>query len=407
MNKVLVVYEDACIGLTVIRALGAEGVPVAGILFGSDGFSARSKYLKEKVRLDSRAELTAEKLREAIESFAPACIMAVGEKDMVHLNGLRASLPAGVRMLFPDRPVLEKAVSKSATLRIARQLGIDCPRTFFSDSGEDVEDFLASASYPVVMKFPYSKPEAVPERLSMKYRHAGSAEEVRKVLDLYRPFGVTPLIQEYVAGKGVGVELCIHKGEVAGAFQHERVHELPLSGGASTFCRSVALDRDLFERSVSLLREMRWEGVAMVEFRRDPRTGRVALMEVNGRFWGSLFLAVAAGVNFPFILYRTLGNGETVRPTAYRVGLGGKREGRELSWMVGAVILRRDLPPEGFPSRLRCLWEYLKTCDPRVKRDIWSWTDLRPGLWFRLGLLPQLACRFARWLRRRLRPARA
>jgi hypothetical protein len=75
--------------------------------------------------------------------------------------------------------------------------------------------------------------------------------------------------------------------------------------------------------------------------------------------------------------------------------------------MVDAVILRRELPPEGFPSRLRCLREFIKTCGFRVKRDIWSWSDPMPGLCFRLGLLPLLLFGFAKWVCTRLRPRSA
>jgi predicted ATP-grasp superfamily ATP-dependent carboligase len=406
MSKVLVAYSDAAIGLTVVRALGAAGVSVDGLIFGGGRFADWSKYLKGKVRLRTHAELTAEKFHEVLEAFGPEYIMAVGEKEMVRLNGLRASLPSGVKMLFPDEPVFRQALMKPLTLQIARRLGIDCPKTFGSDENDDLDEFLGSVLYPVVMKFPYSRPEAVPELLRMKYWYAHTPDEVRSLMDLYGRYGVRLLIQEYVAGQGVGVELCMHRGDVAGVFQHERIHELPLAGGASTYCRGMALDQDLFERSVLLLREMGWEGVAMVEFRRDPKTGRTALMEVNGRFWGSLFLAVASGVNFPHILLRTMGEGETVAPPPYKVGVRGKREGRELSWALDAAILRWDLPPEGFRSRLGCLWDYLKTCSPRVKRDIWSWKDIMPGLCFRLGLLPALAFAFVKWARQRLRAGR-
>jgi hypothetical protein len=65
----------------------------------------------------------------------------------------------------------------------------------------------------------------------------------------------------------------------------------------------------------------------MVEFRVDPE-GRPWLMEVNGRFWGSLQLAIDAGVDFPWLLYR-LCRGEAVEgPASYEVG-------RRLRWLLG------------------------------------------------------------------------
>ena len=53
-------------------------------------------------------------------------------------------------------------------------------------------------------------------------------------------------------------------------------------------------------------RRDRWHGVAMVEFKRDERDDTPRLMEINGRFWGSLQLAIDAGVDFPCDPARTL-----------------------------------------------------------------------------------------------------
>ena len=39
----------------------------------------------------------------------------------------------------------------------------------------------------------------------------------------------------------------------------------------------------------------------MMEYKQDRRTGTPLLMEVNGRFWGSLQLAIDAGVDFPYL----------------------------------------------------------------------------------------------------------
>ena len=54
----------------------------------------------------------------------------------------------------------------------------------------------------------------------------------------------------------------------------------------------------------TLLEKIGWFGVAMVEFKVDPRDGLAKLMEINPRFWGSLALAIQAGVNFPLLLHK-------------------------------------------------------------------------------------------------------
>ena len=80
-------------------------------------------------------------------------------------------------------------------------------------------------------------------------------------------------------------------------FAHRRLREKPPSGGVSVYRESVAPDPSLVARAAALLAGLGWRGVAMVEMKTDARTGTPYLMEVNGRFWGSLQLAVDAGVD--------------------------------------------------------------------------------------------------------------
>src|SRR6185503_13112360 len=81
-----------------------------------------------------------------------------------------------------------------------------------------------------------------------------------------------------------------------------RIREKPPSGGVSVYCESIAIPQDLEASSGLLLNRLGWNGVAMVEFKLDREAGKAYLMEINGRFWGSLQLAVDAGVDFPRLL---------------------------------------------------------------------------------------------------------
>jgi hypothetical protein len=91
---------------------------------------------------------------------------------------------------------------------------------------------------------------------------------------------------------------------------------------------SVALDRELVAGSASLLRQLDMQGPAMVEFKVDSRDGKPKLMEVNGRFWGSLQLAIDAGIDFP-LLYTQLIQGVQIDP-AFRY-----RSGVQSRWLLG------------------------------------------------------------------------
>jgi predicted ATP-grasp superfamily ATP-dependent carboligase len=108
------------------------------------------------------------------------------------------------------------------------------------------------------------------------------------------------LVQERVEGEGVGVFVLVWDGVLQAVVGHRRIREKPPSGGVSVMRESTTVEPVLLERSLGLLRDLGWEnGVAMVEYKVDPKSGQTWLMEINGRFWGSLQMAVDAGVDFP------------------------------------------------------------------------------------------------------------
>ncbi|HKQ51561.1 MAG TPA: ATP-grasp domain-containing protein, partial [Pyrinomonadaceae bacterium] len=188
-----------------------------------------------------------------------------------------------------------------------------------------------------------------------------------------------PLIQEYVAGQGKGVfTLCEH-GRVVAWFAHERLRDTRPSGSGSSLRRSIKLEPRLREPAERLLAALNWHGPAMVEFR-DDGTNPPCLMEVNGRFWGSLQLGIDAGVNFPLLWVAVL-KGERVEPQAQY------REGIALRWVWGD--LKRFLrivrgAPAGYPGKYPTVFEGIKELfgpQPAGTRlEIWRANDMWPGV---------------------------
>ena len=112
------------------------------------------------------------------------------------------------------------------------------------------------------------------------------------------------LAQELIPPGGVamGVSLLMdEEGKPLASFTHRRLREYPVSGGPSTLRESYRHE-EAEAYAVKLLQALKFQGVAMVEFKVDPRDNVPKLMEINPRFWGSLPLAIIAGVDFPYIL---------------------------------------------------------------------------------------------------------
>jgi predicted ATP-grasp superfamily ATP-dependent carboligase len=109
------------------------------------------------------------------------------------------------------------------------------------------------------------------------------------------------VIQGYVDGVGVGAFLASWNNRPLAEFMHRRIHEVPHTGGASSYRESWRHEK-ILSNARRLMTQLCWEGVGMFEYRWNPKTDRFYLMEFNARFWGSLHLALFAGVDFPRLL---------------------------------------------------------------------------------------------------------
>ena len=167
-------------------------------------------------------------------------------------------------------------------------------------------------------------------------------------------------------------------GEILVAFQHVRVHE-PLGGGGSSYRRSAALHPELISATKRLIAAMEYTGVAMVEFKMNLQTGAWIFVEINGRFWGSLPLAIAAGVDFPRYLYEMLVLGRKRFPQEYRVGMYGRNLTPDLRWLQGNLTADRSDPLLATRPLGKVLLEALNLLTFRESWDTLAVDDVRPG----------------------------
>lgn len=184
------------------------------------------------------------------------------------------------------------------------------------------------------------------------------------------------MVQEFIPGSGAGVFCLYNKGKATHFFAHQRLREKPPQGGVSVLSESVAIDPTLKKYAQQLLDHVHWHGVAMVEFRLTPE-GAPYLMEVNTRFWGSLQLAIDAGVDFPALLLQHELGMPNSSATEYR-------EGQRLRWLLGDfdslyLYLRGSYSLS--QKLLRVLGFFVPTAFFKTRHETNRWGDPGPGLY--------------------------
>jgi predicted ATP-grasp superfamily ATP-dependent carboligase len=282
---------------------------------------------------------------------------------------------------LPAGEILEKAQDKRETLRIALECDIPIPQTTFCKSLDELEKLSKGLRYPVVVKSRYSKYWSGSGRVqSGGTRYVSSAEELVSVYQKLHGLIPDPLIQEFISGQGCAVSLLMDQGEPKALFAHRRIHEENPMGGPSALAEGITPDPRMTEDAVRLLQRMRWQGVAMVEFKQNRRDGTHKLMEVNGRFWGSLPLAIASGVDFPYLLYQSLTGGRVEPVLQYQTGLRGRHLKGEISYLLGVL----KGPPSGwrepYPTLASTFADFIKCGRRKTVSYNYSISDPAPGL---------------------------
>jgi predicted ATP-grasp superfamily ATP-dependent carboligase len=315
-------------------------------------------------------------------------VLPMTEKTTLPVSAHRDVLrSANAKFVLPPHERVLRAFNKDEMVRLASSLGIATPKTVAVGCAEQLRDLGKTLSFPVVVK-PRSSVEAQLDgnvRISGRPRYAKNEAELQARFREMMTRCSEVLVQEFVDGGGAGYFALMHEGELRAEFAHRRIRDVHPTGSGSALRVSVAPDPEVREASLAMLRALRWQGVAMVEFRHV--SGKAPLfMEVNGRFWNSLPLACYAGMDFPALLARMAEVGDVAPQLEFRAGVSCR-------WLLGdfrhLVEVWKGAPagyPRTYPGRLQTLVSVL-TPAPGTFHDNFQWRDPMPEVGDWLDLL--------------------
>ena len=337
-----------------------------------------------------RCGLQADPLRDAcayarevgglIERLGIDMALPVTDPSVEALLEHRDALPSRVHLPLPDLAAYRRASDKVEMLEVARTAGLAVPPTLVLETRAAGERLPGPEFFPAVVK-PHRS--VIPagsqhgERRKVGVSHVADAAACRTVL-AGLPNGAFPvLLQQRVDGPGEGLFGLRWNGRMVATFAHRRLREKPPEGGVSVYRQSIAPPAALLAAGTTLLAQLDWQGVAMVECKRELATGRFVFMEVNGRLWGSLQLAIDAGVDFPALLVGCALGAPVVPAADYRVGVRSR-------WFWGDVdhlylrLRHGNGVTEGGGGRLAAVRDFLRFRPGRDREEIWRWRDPVP-----------------------------
>ena len=299
-DKILVTDAEQRKSVPIIRALGRAGIPVVCGESRRYSMGFYSKYCQRQYRYpdpEKEDDFIAWLIQHA-QKKAFTILFPIDERTMTPVTRHLELLQKYMQVPVVDHSTYMIAHDKSKTIEQARQCNVPIPKTWWFPTLEAFHAKKDLIETPCMIKPRISSG-------SRGLRMFRQREELAEVfLETHKKYPY-PLIQDYLplGGDTFGVEFLLNQGKVIAFFMHKRLREYPVSGGPSTLRESV-YDPDLIKTASRLLTAIRWHGVAMVEFKVDPRDHVPKLMEINPKFWGSIALPIVAGVDFPTLLYQ-------------------------------------------------------------------------------------------------------
>jgi predicted ATP-grasp superfamily ATP-dependent carboligase len=367
--------------LAAARALAARGHRVLTV-GASRGLTGVSRSVWSHVTVPAACVQQPVALREAVAHAvaAHAVDVVIPVSDVASGALLGYDDVVRARVAGPSADAYARASDKAHLLTVAASCGIRVPRQHaLPQVDAPWPEGLAGS---IVVKPSRSVVQIAGRATKLGVRFAASVTEARHIVADLPSEAYPLLLQERTLGDGIGVFLLRAARVTRLVFAHRRLREKPPAGGVSTYREAIAVPSSLQAACERLLDALDYEGAAMLEFKEERETGEVVLMEINARLWGSLQLAIDAGVDFPQALV-ALALGEPV-PT-----LPAPRLGVRTVWELGeldhALALARrgraarDLPPEvpvGWGAAVRALMDHRW----RDRPEVFRWSDPKPFL---------------------------
>jgi protein-tyrosine-phosphatase/predicted ATP-grasp superfamily ATP-dependent carboligase len=374
-DRVLVLDGASRAAVEAVQSLGKRGLEVH-VAARADCAAFRSRWTARALTQPSTSD--SERFIDWVRTLPDeySLVIPATGYSLHHLARLPESDPLRALALLPGREALDIALDKARTLDAAVRLGISVPRSSLvpPSSPEAISDLAAAGPLPRVLKPTHSLISTGGDLIEVYPTLVHDDEQRTESADrLGRHCPV--LEQELVPGIGIGVECLYARGQMVWHFAHERLHEGTGGGlGSGSFYRkSITAPAELLRAARTLLDDLRWHGVAMVEFKYDRESGRHWLMEINPRLWGSVALAIDAGMDFPYGLYCIATEADPGPQPQYRQPYYTRLVPSDLDW-IGRQIRR------GGVWQSRELLSLLRLLTGRESWDHFAWTDPGPLL---------------------------
>jgi D-aspartate ligase len=328
-NPVLIL-EGTLNGLVAARYFSKYGIDVYLLTAEKSESALLSRYFKKKYvvpRLWACNDF--KRILKGIASVTNKRIVVYAATDLaaLFLSKLKDEVRDDYHFVVGNREATEILVDKEKFYHQLEKNHVNYPLTFFPRNVTEVTQIKNKLSYPIFIRPNitqlFFKEFGYPKKGFVAY----SPKELVHYYKLATVRNVSVMLQEIIPGpanNSFQLEAYYNKEfRSTGFLARQRLRIWPLDFGNTTLCISVPLSRFVNERQKidELMENIRYNGLASVEFKMDPRDNKLKLLEINARLWRHFWLSAECGVDILMSSYLDSIGEENENQTKYALGI--------------------------------------------------------------------------------------
>jgi D-aspartate ligase len=317
--------------LAIMRSLGSLGVHLSGVDEDRSSPAFSSRYCREKhVRTfdEKRPQEYLEYVVRIGKQFGRKAVL-IPTSDELSVFVARYADVLQEHFLFPRNSLqlVTDLMSKEGMYGLAMKHRVPTAATSFPRTLRDVQDYVAGATFPVMLKGILGN--RLQERSGVKMVIVQTRDELieayKRLEDPERP---NLMIQEYIPGGDD--QIYIFNGyfdknsDCLAGFTGHKIRQFPVHVG----CASLGIctwNKEVADMTTSFMKTVGYRGILDIGYRLDPRNGKYKVLDINPRVGQAFRLFLAQdGMDVVRALYHDL--------TGQRVTAGPPREGRK--WLI-------------------------------------------------------------------------
>jgi predicted ATP-grasp superfamily ATP-dependent carboligase len=258
--------------------------------------AAQYSKLVASYRLSNESSWQLDEVVNTIIAHQIDMLMPVGEAEVLFIEEHQTELEKYCRCQWVTPSAdFNIAINKHQLAGELQKIGVAVPLHVNVTCEEDIIAFTRNTGFPVLIK---------PTRSSFGWgiRKFNTLEKLLAHFNTNNLYQQEYILQQFIVGSDINCNVISEKGEVI----CHTIQESPVRYGVNFSPHDTIQfgpDEVVIGEVRKVMARFHWHGVANIDIRRDHQTKKIYILEINGRYWGSVIGSlIRAGLNFPDIL---------------------------------------------------------------------------------------------------------